>query len=310
MNFSDTILQAPSILTEGAVVERIRRDPRVHLDPNILHAGFVYSPLGRGVLGAIYREYFSIGWVHRLPLLAFSPTWRANRDRLIAAGFRESDDVNGDCCRFVSGIRDEFGEYGKLIYLGGLVGCRGDAYKPAESLSAVEATSFHRFQVQALSHAGVDFLIGATLPAAPEAIGLARAMAESTVPYVLSFVIRPEGTLLDGTPLHAIIDEIDSAVRPPPFFYMVNCTHPSVFSQAMTNQKDRLPEVSRRIVGLEANSSSKSPEELDNLVYLVGDEPDLFADAMVQVRKQFGLRILGGCCGTDARHLESIARQL
>jgi homocysteine S-methyltransferase len=310
MDFRQAVTHYPVILAEGAVIERVRRNPSVKLDPYIAHAGLVYDSQGRAALRQIYRQYLDIGRVAGLPLLACAPTWRANPARLRQAGFDDQADVNGDCVRFLTSIRAEYGAYAGQVFVGGLMSCQGDAYKPAEALPADEAAAFHRFQARALAAAGVDFLLAATLPAASEALGLARAMAGCGLPYALSFVLRPGGTLLDGTPLHQAVAMIDSAANPAPLFYMANCVHPTVFESAFAAAISQSPAMGQRVIGLQANTSTKSPEELDNLSSLDSAEPEPFANAMVGLHHWFGTKILGGCCGTDNRHIAAIARRI
>lgn len=135
-----------------------------------------------------------------MPLLLSTPTWRAGRERITAAGLT-SRDLNCDNSRFLAELRDSYGDYAQQVAICGLMSCRGDAYRPAEAMSAEAAAEFHTWQADALAAAGVDFLLAATLPALSGAIGLAQAQAATELPYVISFVARPEGTLLDGTPL-------------------------------------------------------------------------------------------------------------
>ena len=311
VNFDQTFANAAVILAEGAVIERLRRDGGVEPDPHILHAGLVYQPAGKETLERIYREYLDVGRAYDLPMIVFAPTWRASPERLRAAGFPARQDVNGDGVRFLSGIRDSYGSYAKKVFVGGLMACRGDAYDSGEALSEQEAASFHKPQVDALARAGVDFLMAATLPAASEATGLARAMATVKLPYLLSFVVRPTGTLLDGTPLDEAVARIDSQVKPPPLGYMVNCVHPTVFAEVMDRMISRSAELGRRVIGLQANTSTRSPEELDDLDHLdAAGEPEAFAEGMLAVHRRFGTRILGGCCGTDARHIRCIAERI
>ncbi len=310
MDFQQAIAHYPVILAEGALIERLRRNPSVRLNPHILHAGLVYDSRGQTALRQIYRQYMDIGRVAGLPLLTCAPTWRANPARLRQAGFDDQADVNGDGVRFLASIRAEYGAYAGQVFVGGLMSCRGDAYKPAEALPADEAAIFHRPQARALAAAGVDFLLAATLPAVSEALGLARAMAGCDTPYALSFVLRPSGTLLDGTPLHQAIAMIDSAVNPAPLFYMANCVHPTVFESAFAAAISQSPSVGRRVIGLQANTSTKSPEELDKRGSLDGAEAEPFASAMVGLHHWFGTKILGGCCGTDNRHIAAIARRI
>ena len=307
--FAECIRRSPVILTEGAVIERLRRDADVPLDPFVLHAGFIYDERGSGALGALYRQYLEIGRAADLPMIVGTPTWRANPTRLRQAGL-DGRNVNGDGVRFVDSIRREYGAYAAKIIIGGLLGCQGDAYRPAEGLSTDEAAAFHRTQVKAFAASQVDFLFAATLPTAAEARGIALAAAECRIPYVLSFVVRRGGTLLDGTPLHEAVAGIDAAVGSPPLFYMVNCVHPSIFEEAMVSAISQSPRVASRVIGLQANTSSKSPEELDGLSALDGESTEALAEAILRLHLLFGTKILGGCCGTDHRHIEEIAKRI
>jgi homocysteine S-methyltransferase len=307
--FLESVRSSPVILTEGAMIERLRRDATVPLDPRVLHAGFIYSARGREVLGVRYREYLDIGRAAGLPMIVCTPTWRANPTRLREAGLAERE-VNGDGARFVDSIRKEYGAYATQVFIGGLIGCKGDAYKPNEGLSTDEAAAFHHVQVTALAAAGVDFLFAATLPSVAEALGIALAMAVRRIPYALSFVVRRDGALLDGTPLHEAVARIDASVGPPPSFYLINCVHPGVFEEAMVSELSRAPRLAERVIGLQANTSAKSPAELDGLAVLDAERPAVLADSMVRLHRRLGTKILGGCCGTDHRHIAEIAKRI
>ncbi len=297
------------ILAEGAVIERLRRNPAVRLDPEILHAGLVLKKSGRTALERIYREYFDIGRKHNLPIMTFTPTWRANPERMSKSG-ASTTDLNGECAQFLRRIRSEYGPYERQILVGGLIGCRGDAYDPKDALLADEAREFHKEQIGRLAAAGVEFLCAATLPAMSEAHGIAQAMASSGLPFIISFITTPGGTLLDETPLSEAVAVIDANVSPPPLAYMVNCVHPLNFRSGFERELRRTPSLSRRVIGLQANTSALSPRELDGRPVLDEEDPDRFASAMLALRVDFGLKILGGCCGTDGRHIEALAGNL
>ena len=301
MDFPALIRGAAPLLTEGAVIERLRRDPRVKLDEHVLHTGFLYQPGGRALLSEMYREYLEIGRDAGLPLAALTPTWRANEERLKLAGLGDRD-VNGDAVRFLRSVSAGFG-----TPIGGCTGCRGDAYDAGEALTAGEAEQFHSFQVRALARAGADFLLAATLPAASEALGIARAMASTQTPYLLSFIVSADGCLLDGTPLKEAIRSIDVGAAPAPTGYMINCVHHSVFAAAAGSWDVA---TRQRVVGLQANTSARSPEALDGASELEGEDPSVFASGMVELRRRFSLNVLGGCCGTDARHIRALADRL
>lgn len=309
-NKLNSLLAASSpILAEGAVIERLRRSPGIRLDDHVVNSALIYEESGRAALQTIYRQYLDIGRRYQLPLLLSTPTWRAGRERIAAAGLAGRD-LNGDNSRFLAELRDSYGDYAQQVAICGLMSCRGDAYKPAEAMSAGAAAEFHSWQANALAASGVDFLMAATLPALSEAIGLARAQAATGLPYVISFVARPEGTLLDGTPLDAAVATIDDAVMPRPLAYLINCTHASIFRSALSNERNSSPRVRERVIGLLANTAAVSPEELDQSAELVEEAPDVFGNSVAALRDELGMRVLGGCCGTDDRHIDCLARRL
>lgn len=67
------------------------------------------------------------------------------------------------------------------VYIGGLAGCRGDAYDGRYCLSVEEAMEFHFPAVRTMAEAGVDYLFAGIMPQLTEAIGMANAMAANRV---------------------------------------------------------------------------------------------------------------------------------
>ena len=307
--FSEFLKRSRCILGEGAVIERLRRNAAFEIDPRIVNSAFIYDEAKRAALEAICRQYLDIGFQHGLPLMLSTPTWRASRERIAAAGF-EGLDVNGDNFRFLDALRNSYGQYAQKVAICGLLSCRGDAYKPAGALAPAEAREFHLWQATMLAEAGVHFLLAATLPALSEATGLASALAATGKPYIVSFVVRPEGAMLDGTPLKDAVASIDAAAATSPLAYMVNCTHASIFRSALLHEVNSSPLVRERVVGLLANTAALSPEELDNSAGLVEEEPEAFGRNVAGLHGEFGMKILGGCCGTDDRHIRCLAEQL
>ena len=308
-SFREFFEQSPIILGEGAVIERLRRNTDFELDPYIVNSGFIYDKTKRSALETIYRGYLDVGFQYDLPLLLSTPTWRAGRKRIAAAGY-EKKDVNGDNFRFLDTLRTSYGVYAQKIVICGLLSCQGNAYNPEEALEADVAHEFHNWQAMKLAEAGVDFLLAATLPAFSEATGLASALAVTGKPYIVSFVVRPEGTLLDGKPLKDAIAAIDDAVTPRPLAYLVNCTHASIFRSAILHEVNSSSFVRERVVGLLANTAALNPEELDNSTGLVEEEPEIFGQSVAGLHGELGMKILGGCCGTDDRHIRHLAKQL
>jgi len=309
ISIAEFLRSSPRILGEGAVIERLRRSGDLELDPFLVNSAFIYEDAKRAALETICRQYLDIGREFDLPLLLSTPTWRANRERIDAAGYAGVD-VNGDNLRFLDALRKRYGKYAKKVVICGLMSCRGDAYSPADALAVDAAQTFHAWQAGKLADAGCDFLLAATLPALSEATGLALALAATGKPYIISFVVRPEGTLLDGTPLKEAVAAMDAAVTPRPLAYLINCTHVTFARAALMHKTNSSFLVRQRVIGLLANTAALSPEDLNDSTSLVEEDPETFGKSVAALHRELGLKILGGCCGTDDRHIRSLAAEL
>lgn len=307
--FQTVFNRATKILGEGAVIERLRRDTNFELDPHVVNSAFIYAKPKRDALETIYRQYLNIGRQYNLPMILSTPTWRASRERISEAGLARKE-INRDNFRFLDALRKSYGRYARQIFICGLMSCRGDAYDPTQALSFGQARSFHAWQAAKLADAGVDFLLAATLPALSEASGLAAALAATGLPYLISFIALAEGTLMDGTPLKIAIAEIDAQVRPKPLGYMVNCTHATIFASALGHGDNASSLVRQRVCGLLANTAALTPEELDNSEQLVTEDPEAFGQSVANLNHDLGIKIVGGCCGTDDRHIGQLAMRL
>ncbi len=290
---------------EGALGERLKREYGLRLDGHVALAGFVYDARGRAALTELWSEYADIAHRHDLPLLVTTPTRRAGRERVAASRYSESIIRDN-----VSLARAMQGQSPADLYVGGLMGCRGDAYQATGFLPATEARSFHFWQADLFAEAGADFLYAGIMPALPEATGMALAMGDSGLPCIISFMIRRDGRLLDGTTIHEAIQTIDESVDARPVCYMTNCVHPAVLHEALSQPFNVTDVVRDRLWGIQANASRLTPEELDAAADLESADAGLLADDMLRLRDENGLRIFGGCCGTDGTHLEEIAGRL
>jgi homocysteine S-methyltransferase len=296
------------ILGEGSMYERLRRVGDINFDPHIAYASLIYDDKSRSVLEQVHREYLDIGQHFGLPMIATTPTWRANTERISKSNYAGLS-VNRDCARFMLELRKSYGQKAHPILIGGNCGPKGDGYLPDEAPSTEEAEEFHSLQITELANSGVDFLIAKTLPSFGEALGIARIMAQTKLPYVISFVARRDGTLLDGTPLDEAVQRIDSEVRRAPATYYLNCVHASIFTSALKATKERNSMAAARITGLDANTSAKDPDELDGLEEIDTEAPFDFGNNLWSVHQAFGTVYLGGCCGSSTEHIEALARQ-
>lgn len=305
MNLTECIRQSPYILMEGALGERLKREYGLSFDKDVAMAKLVRSKEGRTALTALWGGYAAIAGRYGLPFLATAPTRRANRERMARAGC--GAELIAENVAFLRGIQENSGAE---MLVGGLMGCKGDAYTGADALDEAEAAAFHSWQAEAFRDAGADFLYAGIMPTLPEAAGMARAMSETGLPYIISFTIQANGRLIDGTSICDAIEYIDRAAPVKPVCYMTNCVHPAIVYAALSKPFNRAVPVQERFLGIQANTSPLSYAELDNAADLKTSAPEPFAADMLALLKISRMKIFGGCCGTDDRHMEEVARRL
>lgn len=284
------------VLMEAAIVERLRRSADVELHPVLVNAPLIYDTRGREAMRDIYQGYIDIANDAELPFLMCTPTWRTNRQRVTDTGIDEA--INIDAVHFLRELRESRRGGRENIRIGGLIGCKNDCYQPQQALTASAAEAFHAWQIGQLREGGVDFIIAETLPAVEEAIGIARAAESAGLPYFISFVISRDGRVLDGTPLAAAIERVDASTARQPLGYMVNCAYPSFLCAA-----DQPAALFERFTGYLANASSLDHCDLDGAAELKGESVSDWGEAMFDLHRNYGVKILGGCCGTSAEHL-------
>ena len=297
----DSMLDAwPRIFAECAVAERLRRMAGVELHPTLFNTPLIYGPQhARDAMAAIYHEYLATARRAGLPILLTAPTWRLDAARVAAAGVPAT--INSDAVEFLTALRDTLPDDQGPVAVGALVGPKADCYRPELAPDAAEAGAFHSPQIRELAATAADFLLAQTLPALGEAIGIARAMAATRKPYLISFCTGTDGRVLDGTPLPDAMARLDAALDRPPLGYFVNCTHPGFLIDAYQ------PGDLDRLIGIQANGSSRDVTALDGSSATQADSVESWASAMFLLHERHAVPILGGCCGTSLLHLEALA---
>lgn len=295
----------PVILMEGALGERIKREFNISIDGMVAMASLVYEEKGRTALKSLWEEYIDISRKYHLPFIATTPTRRANQERVKAAGYDAT--IIHRNVEFLQMLK----EAGNTeMYVGGLLGCKGDAYTGEGALSTEQAKAFHSWQVNLFRDSKVDFLYAGIMPCLPEAIGMAMAMAETNIPYIISFTIQEDGKLIDGHTIDFAIHTIDNSVRNKPLGYMANCVHPTIAHKALSHPFNQTATVRTRFIGIQGNTSALSYSELDGVHDLKESSPLDYANDTLKLVTDYHLQIVGGCCGTDGRHMEEIAKRL
>ncbi|NOG82491.1 MAG: hypothetical protein HND49_01530 [Planctomycetes bacterium] len=291
------------LFTEFAVLERLRRSENVCLHPTLEHSLLIYDEIGKREISLIYDEYFALQRESKVPFLIFTPSWRANKERIEA--LQIDKDVNGDAVRFMKTIKERHESDSEEILIGGLIGCKNDCYKPDKALTMKESTLFHTWQIEKLIQGGVDFIFAASLPAISEAEGIAQTMSKFSTPYILSFVIERTGRLMDGTTLDEAFQAIDTSCTRPPIGFMINCSHPAFFTPERETDY-----VLSRLIGYQANASDKDHSSLDGATDIHISDIAVWGESMITLNRKYKIKILGGCCGTNGEHLRYLVEHI
>lgn len=307
MNFLNALKQNTFLLYDGPMETRIEYDTSIQLHKDVSIFRLIYQDVGREALSYLYQTDIEVAGGYDLPIILNAPTWRASFTHIECAGYKDKQDVeiiNQDCIQFVKEIRKKYPN--NKIFITAPIGPELTDYKTNPKLTVDKAASYHQLQAKAVAKTGVDIISIAAMPGMIEAIGCAKAVAETNLPYSVGVVLNKDGSLLDGNTFKDLIHRIDETVSPVPNFYVISCTHPANVTRALSDNDPAY----LRILGIKANGSNKSVKELLDVDHPIADEPEIFADELIALGKQYHFKIFGGCCGTDHRHLEALARKL
>ena len=265
------------------------------------------SEAGRAAMTRWFDGFADLARKHGTGLVLDTVTWRANMGWAAAMGMTEAGirAANRQAADFAMGLRAMHETPGLPVVVNGLVGPAGDGYRIDTMLTAAAAEVVHLPQIDALAKAGVDMVTVMTMTYPAEAIGVARAALRSGVPHVLSFTVETDGKLVTGQPLQDALAEVEAETGGSALFYMVNCAHPTHFAAVLAGP------MHARIGGIRANASRQSHAQLDEATTLDDGDPDEFGALYAGLRPQLpNLRIIGGCCGSDHRHVAAACNHL
>lgn len=265
-------------------------------------------PEGVEALEDYYRGYIEVARRNGTGFTLDTPTWRASSDWGEGLGYSAAAlaEVNRRAVGMAEEIRAAEEAAETPISVCGTLGPRGDAYAPESLMSAGEAEAYHAPQVEVFAAAGVDMVAVYTLAYAEEGAGIARAAAAAGVPVVISFTLETDGRLPSGEPLEEAVERVDAESAGSPAYFMINCAHPSHFVSVL----EAPGEWKRRIGGIRANASRRSHQELDEAPDLDSGDPAELAGEYMDLKHALpDVRVVGGCCGTDTRHVAGICER-
>lgn len=262
---------------------------------------------GRDELRHYYEPYIELARRFGTGFVLESPTWRASPGWAPALGYSESelDQANHAAIDLMVELRDANPDV-RPMPISGCIGPQGDGYNPQEILSAAGAEEYHSTQIGTFGDTAADLVTAVTMTYAEEAIGIVRAAAVHDLPAVISFTVETDGRLPSEEPLGEAIERTDAETGAGAAYFMINCAHPTHFAETLENGG----EWRNRIRGLRANASRMSHQELDEAPELDDGDPEDLGSRYEGLRATLPmLNVLGGCCGTDHRHIEAIGEQ-
>ncbi|WP_120632269.1 homocysteine S-methyltransferase family protein [Ruegeria sp. EL01] len=263
---------------------------------------------GRAAFKEYFSDIFDLARQNRVGVVLDTYTWRANPNwgQELGHDLDHLQQVNDQAVRDAKELRRTLGD-GLNVIVNGIIGPRGDGYDPKSVMTVQEAQAYHGFQAGILACSGVDMISALTLTNVPEAIGIANAAAELGVPCVISFTLETDGRLPTGELIQDAIALVDEKATTKPAYFMINCAHPDHFSTMIPEGADW----AQRIGGVRANASRMSHAELDCCETLDDGDPVELGAQYAKLRQLMpSMRVFGGCCGTDHRHLEQICAAL
>lgn len=265
------------------------------------------SEQGRKTLSDYFTRYAKLAREYKAGLILESVTWRANSDWGKQLGYSQEQlrEVNKQAINELIKLRELYQTADSPIVVSGNIGPRGDGYSPSNLMSPAQAHTYHREQIRTFAQTEADMVCAMTINYVEEAIGIVRAAGEFNMPVCISFTVETDGCLPTGDTLQQAIETVDWETSGYPAYYMVNCAHPKHFEHVL-DQKAKWAE---RIYAVRCNASKRSHAELDEATELdIGNPEELGGDYKVLKQILTNLRIFGGCCGTDHRHVAQMCQ--
>jgi S-methylmethionine-dependent homocysteine/selenocysteine methylase len=298
-------LDGSLFLTDGGIETTLIFHEGLEL-PDFAAFHLLKSEAGRAALRRYFQTYADLAERFGAGLILESATWRASRDWAAKLGYDAAAlaEANREAVAMLEEIRDAFERSGRKAVISGAIGPRGDGYQPDRLMSEAEAEDYHGEQIGTFARTAADMVCAITMNYAEEAVGIARAARKAGIPVALSFTVETDGNLPTGQTLEDAIAQVERATAGHPSYYGINCAHPDHFAPALAKGGD----VVSRIRGVRANASRMSHAELNESPTLDAGDPAELGRQYAELKRRLPqLNVMGGCCGTDHRHVEQIA---
>ena len=292
-------------LTDGGIETTLIFHERLEL-PDFAAFHLLKTDEGETALRKYFRTYADLARRFGTGLILESATWRSSKDWGARLGYttEELAEINRKAIHMLEEIRDEYQDDAMTVVISGCIGPRGDGYVPGSVMTVQEAEDYHREQIEVFAASSADLVTAITMNCVEEAIGIAQAARKAGIPVVISFTVETDGNLPTGQTLKSAIEQVDKATECYPAYYMINCAHPTHFEHIVSEGGAWLD----RVRGVRANASHRSHAELNEAPDLDDGNPVELGTQYARLKQRISsLNVMGGCCGTDRRHIEQIA---
>lgn len=295
-------------MTDGGLETTLIFHDRIEL-PRFAAFDLLKDAEGAAILENYYVHYAEMARDKGIGLVLEAPTWRANADWAAKLGYDAVTlaDANRKAISLLLRVRAAYETPQTRIVISGNLGPRGDGYVPGAIMTVEEAQAYHAAQIDTFAQTDADMVAAFTMNYVEEAIGIVTAAKACGMPVAISFTLETDGRLPSGDSLQQAIARTDDASGTYPAYYMINCAHPTHFDTVLGDGGAWR----QRIRGLRANASRRSHAELDESTDLdAGDPVELGLEYKALRSKLPHMTVVGGCCGTDHRHVDAICRSL
>jgi len=293
-------------LTDGGIETTLIFHEGLEL-PDFAAFHLLKTDAGEAALRNYFRTYADLARRFGTGLILESATWRSNPDWGARLGYltEELAEINRKAILMLEEIRSEYQNENMTVVISGCIGPRGDGYVPDDLMSVWEAEVYHREQIEVFAASSADLVTAITMNYVEEAIGIAQAARNADIPIVISFTVETDGNLPTGQTLKSAIKQVDEATDGYPAYYMINCAHPTHFEHIVAEGGAWLD----RVRGVRANASHRSHAELNEAPDLDEGNPVELGTQYARLKQRIStLNVMGGCCGTNHRHVEQIAQ--
>ncbi len=308
MNPISNLLDKSTFLTDGGLETTLIFENELDL-PHFAAFPLIEDPNGQQILSDYYIPYLELAKKYNTGFILESATYKANPETGYKLGYTQDElnQINQLSIMQLKGLKRRYMTDVNPVLISGCMGPGKDGYALDERMTVDEAKALHQHQVSAFKTAGADLVTAFTLNYVEEAIGIVNAARDVEIPVVISFTLETDGKLIDGTDLSDAIQQVDNATAAYAEYFMINCAHPTHFLAQIAGDEV----CKQRVKAVRANASCKSHAELDESTELDPGDKDELAARYAELQESLpGIKVWGGCCGTDSTHLNTICQEI